>query len=366
MSRTSSRAFRPAALITAGVAVALIAACTSPAPTPTTTSSAEPGDDNPFAALYEEAKADAGPVIIYTNQQQTTGDDFNAEWAAMFPEAPPLQVVAYAGADSATRYGAEREAGSCAPAAYLGDIRSSSVFADEGFFLEQDDDVVPTRADLDDKFKTDFYTVASIIPHIVLYNTDNVTDKPDSLEALLDPANEDRIGLGDPRAQLPDLGAMKVLLDQLGEDGLEDLAALNPKYYNSAVPGSAAVASGEINFYYPTYNILYNTNHDAGAPVGKYIPAGLTGAFPVIGISDGDGCNQQASARLFAAFVLSPMGQAIIGGPSGNGSVNPVIEEFVGVVKTYPAPADLSDVTIDTPEVLEESKQEILDALGLQ
>lgn len=356
---------RWAVIASLSVTGALLAGCAQSAP-PSSDPTADERESGDYSALYSEAKKESGTLLVYTNQQPQTGEDFTAEWSALFPEAPKLQVAVYAGADAATRYGSERQSGSCAPGVYLGDIKAATTFGEKDWLLKQTDTTLPQRKNYEDKFKTEFYTIAAILPHVVFYNTDNVKEKPATLEALFNEENKGRLGLGDPRAQMPDLAAMNVIRQQFGEKGLKKLAALDPKYFNSAVPGTAAVASGEINFYYPTYPILYTAQEKAGAPVGMFEPKGLSGAFPVVAISDGSGCKLQATAALFSEFVLSPAGQAILSGQYGNGSGNSIKEDFQGARKKYAAPRDLGNVVVETPATLEAVRSEVLASLGLQ
>ena len=150
-----------------------------------------------------------------------------------------------------------------------------------------------------------------------VYNTENVAeeDLPRSIDDVLDPAWEGRLGVAPSNASFQDFVAAMFL--ERGEartaEFLARLAALEPRVQPNNVAIVDAVARGEIdgglvNHYYGVQAL----REDPDLPIANhFFPSGDLGSFVLVagaGIVD-EGADHQEEAEAFVTFLLSPVAQ---------------------------------------------------------
>lgn len=168
----------------------------------------------------------------------------------------------------------------------------------------------------------------------IVFNPEKLSalERPDSILDVVDPKWKGRIGLAPTNASF--ISHISALLAAIGEDDvkkfLADLAANDPKFYDSNGLVVKAVASGEIdlglvNHYYA----LNEKKENPAAAVANIYPE--EGAFVnLAGVGIIEGAENRAQADAFVEFLLSKEGQEYfrtetneyplvegIGGPDG-------------------------------------------------
>jgi iron(III) transport system substrate-binding protein len=285
-------------------------------------------DDTCVADTLETLVAAAeeeGSVTVYSSQGQ---DNLNALAEAFEAEYPGVNVEIVRDVDSTAiaRVETERSTGSV-----TGDFVVSAApawvteKAAEGWFLE------PTGPQFtcDTDYDTEAYVheggafEVSAVVFTYMWNTDLLPEGIDSYEGLLDPAlSGGKVGIVDPAIAPVLVDFYHWLGDTFGDTYLEDLAAQEPRIYPGAQANQEAVISGEVlaSAYVAPVPAVVQAIAD-GAPVDYGIPEEAWGAKfygTVI-----DGAPHPNAAQLFANFMVSAPGQALI---HSGGTVLPDIE----------------------------------------
>lgn len=160
--------------------------------------------------------------------------------------------------------------------------------------------------------------IVSLVPTSMVYNTDTVTQAPSSWQAYADPRYRGKLAMADPATSPANLAFWHLMRQNYGDDFLRGVAANNPAWQNSAVPGTQAVAAGEFALGHPGVEAIVRNLRESGAPVDTTIPGPTTG--PEIGLGLTAGSEHPNAAKLFAHFLLSEEGSGLLAEVSGAGS----------------------------------------------
>ena len=163
------------------------------------------------------------------------------------------------------------------------------------------DDPAYDRAEL---VHDDAYFEVSAVVFGYGWNTDKVPDGLTSMEDVLDPKFEGKVGVVEPSLEaLVDF--YKYLEETYGAEFVTALAAQRPRIYPGAGPLREALAAGEIEV--STYSSPMTDMVATGAPVEWEIPESAWGARFYGGIVDS--APNPNAAQLFADFLVSETGQ---------------------------------------------------------
>lgn len=155
-----------------------------------------------------------------------------------------------------------------------------------------------------------------IVSIALVYNTDLVTPEQEQVikeqgwEALGDPSFQGQVAMIDPALTGSGFNHWYVLTQEWGEERvralLERIAENDPVFYESNVPASGAVGSGE-QVIAPVVEFFGIDQVAAGAPVEMWWPDPLTAYYGIIGVVE-DAPHPNA-ARLFVEWFMSESGQ---------------------------------------------------------
>jgi iron(III) transport system substrate-binding protein len=197
--------------------------------------------------------------------------------------------------------------------------------------------------------------VVQLQPSGIMYNKNAVsaTDAPKDWKDLLDPKWKGKIILTDPTSSpaFVDLW-WAVAKKNGGMSFIQKLRAQAVRLYPGVAPLTQAIASGEAAIAAPGVPSIFAPLAQQGAPVGMVTPvSATTGPEAVIGITKD--AKHPNAARLFAYFLLTPGGQALL--DADPGSVSPW--DAANAPKSY--------VRVDS-NISQKSKDQIYSAFGVQ
>ncbi|WP_370328286.1 ABC transporter substrate-binding protein [Euzebya sp.] len=303
----------------------------------------EPADE-PTADATSAATAEASEEVSET-ADASSGDldaliaDAQAEGELLFYSVPPEPVaqaladafaeeygitasfVRLTSADLQTRFSAEAESGQ--PAADMIMVSNSPFITDsqdQGVLEPLPDVVIP------EGYPEDFLRPGTAVAQIALFgfttNTDLVPadEAPETWQDLLDPRWQGQIQLVDPENSPANVDLFHLLATEYGIEYLEQLRAqTDGSLAAGTVPAAQAVGAGEYAIGVPNTPAAIIPLQAEGAPIDVHVPDLTTGAEVVIGLAAG--ASNPAAAQLFAHFVLSEQGNAILN--EGDGPVGP-------------------------------------------
>jgi iron(III) transport system substrate-binding protein len=316
------------------------AASSSDAPSTDGTTASDAADtstDAATAALYEKAKGEKDGITFYSINVESTNNKLAEEFNKLYPDAPDVEAVSVAAPDFPSRFGAENEAGTGTGDVIIDSFTNVIGYHEEGWLIDFDATQLPEASEYADKWSSPWGIVCQVGRHVISYNTDLAgDDPPTSLEDLLDPRYEGKIGLGSPAQAAYNLNAWYAFQKQYGDEFLARFPDQSPKWYASANEGIAAVASGEITAFWPSFVTLQGVVEKQGAPVASVVAEIKTGG--------GSGCSVSSKSKspntalLFLNFILSDLGQNI-NGENGQATVKPGVPSLDG----YPEPYFMGD-----------------------
>lgn len=252
----------------------------------------------------EQAAFDEGELTVYTGAGES---QIEALVDAFMDKYPEISAEYFRGAGTAlfNRFATEAESGSVVADVFVPTVQPSFVTEHADWFLPLDEDLLPELEGWPEEFRTE-YTVQPVVEEIVtIYNTDTVTDPPETWDDVLDPRYKGRIILVDPQASAGYMSWYSILREERGDEFLEELADMDPLWVDTGAVGAQQVATGQYDLVVPGY-----PSHTAGlieqsAPldvVRNQDPAqGLTTDVALTA----DAPNPNA-ARLFANWLLTP------------------------------------------------------------
>jgi len=258
----------------------------------------------------------------------------------------PVSVVRLVSADLQQRYSSEAQAGAEVADVIL--LTSSPFYADalsKGWLQPVDKAGVPSYpSDYPDGYTADdgATPVVSLVPTTMVYNTDLVDSAPKSWEAYGDPDNKGELLMATPSSSPANLSFWALMRKTYGDDFLEAVAANQPKWYNSAVPATQAVAAGEGSLGFPGVAAIVKSLQDSGAPVDQTVLSPTTGPEIALGLSADSPC--QAAGKLFANFLLTEEGSTYLNELSG--AISPFADNAGDFVRPTPvSDADAAEIT---------------------
>jgi iron(III) transport system substrate-binding protein len=164
--------------------------------------------------------------------------------------------------------------------------------------------------------------VVQLQPNIFMYNKNQVqaSDAPKTWDDLLDPKWKGKIILTDPTSSPAFVDLWWAIMKRNGGAAyLQKLRAQAVRLYPGVAPLTQALASGEAAIAVPGVPSIAQGLIAQGAPIGTVVPPVTTGPEAVIGITKD--AKHPNAARLFAYFLLTPGGQALLNADPG--SVSP-------------------------------------------
>jgi iron(III) transport system substrate-binding protein len=177
------------------------------------------------------------------------------------------------------------------------------------------------------------------------WNTNLYPDGLEDYDDLLDP----ELAGGQIGVMAPGSAAVvdfydNYLAEKFGDDFVEDLAAQEPRIYESSLPMAQALTSGEISA--ASFVQVLEDEQEAGAPVDSGLSDTIWGARFSTGIlAEAPHPN---AAQVLANFMITPAGQEAIARKAA--SVLPDVEGSVATIDQV----ETQDLSTITPEVLTE------------
>ncbi|GEK79146.1 hypothetical protein ABA31_04970 [Agrococcus baldri] len=216
----------------------------------------------------------------------------------------------------AQRFLSENSAG--APVADVVSVAEESFFQTElenGTFAELSEEAFPAMAQYedDDAFIFNAFRV-STNPYLIAWNTDVIPaeDAPTSYEDLADARFEGQLGAPRWDASLSYPRVLDFFSNEFGDEWLSDFTALNPRSFDSVVPGLQALGAGEIGVYPIATTTYLQPLLDQGAPIGTLMPNPTTGYSENIAISST--APHPNAAAVFLNYIMSEEGQRVVNG----------------------------------------------------
>ena len=222
------------------------------------------------------------------------------------------------------RYAAEAQAGVIAADVILS-AGDSSAFAAEGL---KGGWIVPvTQAGIgamkDGSFPASFLRGASAVvqiqPWVLTYNTDRLTgaDVPKDWPDILKPRFAGQIIYSDPIISDAYLDHWVLMLDLYGLEFFAKLKALTPRKYVEGVAAAQALAAGEGIIQFPVTPPQIPDVKRRGAPLEIVMPATATGVEIQLIVSNPAKAKHPACGRLFADWLCSREGNAVLNADPG-------------------------------------------------
>lgn len=318
---------------------------------------AEPSQDVIDAAVEE------GAVNFYTGFQPQA---YNLVKALFQKKYPGVTVNAFEGSSSdlMSKFLADAEAeNQQADAIYF---TVDSGFYEEGFskgYLRSLDDAMPGFLDSwpDTNIVPvgdDFAAVHTEKANGFAYNTDLVPEDmvPTSWEDLTDPAFKGHIATVDPNRSVSYANHFKLLLDELGEDGMQALGdnIIKTPLYESITPQGQAVAAGAGWVALDMGDTSVTPLVEEGAPMKYVLPDVATGPRFALALASDEQAPHPNAAALFANWLYSPEGQWVVGCTQ------------VGGVPAYPDLQPAKEYRTFTDDESVGSLEEVSDLLGIE
>jgi iron(III) transport system substrate-binding protein len=275
--------------------------------------------DDPALQELIDAATEEGSLTLYgiidEAALRSVGEAFTEKYGI---QVNTLRLVS---ADLSQRYSSEATAGATVADAIL--LTHSPFFTDaldNEWLAPLADAEIPEFEEYPEEFVRNDggAAVVSLVPTELVYNTDNVTEEPTSWEEYADPKYKGKLLFAEPATSPANLTFWSLMIDEYGEDFLEDIAANEPVWMNSAVNTTQGVAAGEGDLAHPGVRAIVQTLQASGAPV-EAVPLGpTTGPEIAVGISAES--PSPNAAKLFAHFLLTEEGSNVLAEESGAGS----------------------------------------------
>lgn len=189
----------------------------------------------------------------------------------------------------------------------------------------------------------------------LIYNAAKVTQVPTSYQDLLNPAYKGKVGMNDPSQSGPTYPFIAGVMNQLGgqsggvaagEDYFSNLKANGLKVFPTNGDTLHALETGQIDMGLiqssaATGELIKASKSSSFDPKIAYLPR-PTLLPSVIGIDRGVSGQEQAEAKQFVDYVLSPAGQKVMqgGDPTGDSLYYPVVSGVTALSAVPPFPAN--------------------------
>ncbi|SHN39143.1 ABC transporter substrate-binding protein [Cryptosporangium aurantiacum] len=176
--------------------------------------------------------------------------------------------------------------------------------------------------------------VVQLVATSLAYNSELVKTAPDSWEDYADPAYKGELLFAEPTSSPANVAFWQLMRDTYGDDFLTKVAANKPKWYNSAVPATQAVAAGEGSLAFPGVTPIVNSLKGSGAPVELAKLSPTTGPEIALGLTAKSKCPN--AAKLFANYLLTEEGNTYLNKLSGD--ISPFAPNAKDFVRPKPVP----------------------------
>lgn len=250
----------------------------------------------------------SGEIVLYTSEPQENADETVAGFNERYPDVQ-VNVFRSGTGELLTRIEAEEAAGGVqADVLLAADAPTFESLKERDLFAQ----FVPEAAgELDEDFKDPdgFYTGTRLISTIIGYNTDLVTEPPESWMDLTGEEYQDTIGM--PNPEYSGAAAYNTALwyarPELGEPFVEGLVANAP----TVVEGNGQVQQGLATGQFGTgviIDYMVRDLEEQGSPVAGVFPEE---GVPVITepVAIFESSENREAAEAFVDYLLSPEGQ---------------------------------------------------------
>ncbi len=211
-----------------------------------------------------------------------------------------------------TRFSSEKDAGnSSADVLSIADSIFMGTAASKGWLAKPAVTDLPSLAALDPKYiLSSSYVLTGIQPIGISYDTSKLkASQLATWQDLLSPSLKGQIYLVDPTNVPSWLAELDLLRKTYGDSYLKSLAANNPQFVDSSVPGAQQVAAGSGQVVFPSLLSVSNPLKVKGATIDTVFPSPTTGVEQYTAISS-TAPHPNASA-LFLNYLMSKDGQII-------------------------------------------------------
>lgn len=359
--------YRSGRLFVALLLVAALAACgqgSGPSSGSGETAVSSVAGEAALEELAGQAKEE-GQLTIYT----VAGEETVNEWVAPFEDKYGIDVQTYRASSGVLweRWQQETRAGQhLADAVIMNDFSQLSQANERDWlakFTPANDEKFSKGAKRAGKWYVIYRTVEPLA-----WNTDEVTEeearqlRSQGLQALTDDRWKGRVGLVAPQATERVLATYYrwVNSDALGWSYVEQVAALNPDVYESAVPLVERLAAGEHHVILGSASSIAGRAVGDGAPIEFSFPGTSTAAS--FGAAVSANAPHPNAARLFQQWAtteqaLSNLSQIAEGLPPHDG----VEDQRAAVQKEWYSPPEELDTDWASDQKMQEASQQLLD-----
>lgn len=271
-------------------------------------------------ALIKAAKSE-GDMTYYIDLTENVANRVGSAFTAKY--GIKTSFIRLPGVPLQQRYSSEAAAGSI-PANLL--ITSNSLpFAAEGIkqgWLESImDSGLPVLKSGEFPSRLILGTVATvqITPWLFALNTDKLKGDaiPKDWADVLKPQFKGQVLLPDPRVAGAYIDFWSMILDKYGVKYMEQLRGQNLRLYPGGVPAVQALAAGEGSILFPAVAPQVAGAKAKGGPVDVSIMEKTTGVEAMVMMTARAKAKAPNAARLFANFIMSPEGNAVLNGDPG-------------------------------------------------
>jgi len=267
-------------------------------------------------ALIKAAKAEAGPMVVYSaateNVAKRTMEAFQAKYGIR------TTYSRFNSTQLQQRYASEAQAGNIA-ADILFLAGGAQVFAEDGIkkgWVESVSDAgIPAMrsGEYPKAFNRGASAIVQVAPWMIAYNTEKLKgadvpkDWPDLLKAHL----KGQILLPNPGASSAYLDFWAPAVDKYGVEFFQKLREQNPRQYPSGVPAVQALGAGEGLITLPVVPAQVEATRGKGAPLATQVLDMTSGVEMQVVLTARSKSKAPATARLMAHYVMTKEGNTV-------------------------------------------------------
>jgi iron(III) transport system substrate-binding protein len=141
-------------------------------------------------------------------------------------------------------------------------------------------------------------------------NVVGASDAPKDWTDAVKPVFQGKLVMADPRTAAANMAWVYVMRQWFGDDFLKRIAAQNPVWTQSVVPGAQSLASGAAGLQIPAVHAVIVSLIGQGAPIKELTPDRTTGVETLAAVTTG--APHPSAARLLLNYILTPAGQALL------------------------------------------------------
>lgn len=250
----------------------------------------------------------SGEIEFYTSQPDEDAAKLVEAFNQKYPDIK-VNIFRSGTEEVVSKINAEEQAGQVlADVVLLADAVTFEGFKSRDLLLNY---VSPEASEIDSQYVDDYYTGTKILATGIVYNTDLVSEAPESWETFTNEANKDLLAMPSPLysgAAAYNLGVL-TRNDEFGWDFYKALQANNPLVTKGNGGVLENVASGEKQYGMIVDYLVQRAVND-GSPVAFVYPKnGVPVITEPIGIMQST--EEEEIAKAFVDFVLSQEGQEL-------------------------------------------------------